>query len=725
MPSLSAVPGEIVAFTARCLLRLFFRAKCIGTLPKADKMLIISNHQSFVDGVLIGAFLPISPTYLIHTTIANRWYFRFPLLFLRHKVVDTNNPLAIKALVSLIDEGHPVVIFPEGRITQTGSLMKIYDGPAFVAAKTACTIVPVHIDGAVHSPFSRMKGDFAQKAFPRITLTIQQPRTIPMPEARTAKQRRRLASEAMRRIMQEAAFRSRKQMSIYEAFLDAVELQGKDRDILEDIQASPVTYGTIIKGSLALGRIATRLGGERENIGVLMPNVNATVYLLLGMFAMRRIPAMLNFTSGAGAIQNACRISRIKTVITSRAFVEKAKLGDLISQLSAVRVVYLEDLRKQFGLLDKLWLMLWAVRQPRRVMRKARPEDPAVILFTSGSEGMPKGVVLSHDSILANAAQISAAFPFSSKEKFMSALPLFHAFGLTAGIILPLLNGCRVFLYPSPLHYRMIPEIIYDRDCTVLFATNTFLGKYAQVAHPYDFYSLKYLVVGAEKLTEDVQRLCMEKFGVRALEGYGATECSPVIAVNTPLAVRPGTVGELLPGIEARVAQVEGVESGGVLHVRGENLMLGYLKHDQPGVIQPPHSEFGSGWYNTGDVVTVADGFVTLQARLKRFAKVAGEMVSLDLVERVASVAEPSALHAASAYKDSRRGEVIVLFTQDKNLKREGIQAAAREMGAPELAIPKRIIYLDRIPLLGNGKKDYIALGKMAQEAAAQTEVSA
>ena len=216
-------------------------------------------------------------------------------------------------------------------------------------------------------------------------------------------------------------------------------------------------------------------------------------------------------------------------------------------------------------------------------MRKAKPEDPAVILFTSGSEGMPKGVVLSHGSILANAAQISAAFPFSSKEKFMSTLPLFHAFGLTAGIILPILNGCRIFLYPSPLHYRAIPEVIYDRDCTVLFSTNTFLSKYAQVAHPYDFYSLKYLVVGAEKLTEDVQRLCMEKFGLRVHEGYGATECSPVIAVNTPLAARAGTVGELLPGIDYRIAPIEGVDTGGVLHVRGENLMLGYLKHDQAG----------------------------------------------------------------------------------------------------------------------------------------------
>lgn len=725
MPSLSEIPGEIVAFTARMLLRLFFRAKLVGKLPKADRMLIISNHQSFVDGVVIGAFLPISPTYLIHSTIANRWYFKVPLMFLRHKVVDTNNPLAIKALVNLIEEGHPVVIFPEGRITQTGSLMKIYDGPAFVAAKTQCTVVPLVIDGAVYSPFSRMRGDFPQKTFPRITLTINPPTVIPMPEAPTAKQRRRLASEAMRRVMQDAAFRSRKLSGLFEAFLDAIQLHGKDRDMLEDIAAKPVTYGTILKGSLALGRLVTKFSIEGENVGVLMPNANATVYLLLGMFAMRRTPAMLNFTSGLDAIQNACRISQIKTVVTSRAFVEKAKLGDLIQQLNNVRILYLEDLRSQFGLIDKAWLILWALWNPRRVMRKARPEDPAVILFTSGSEGMPKGVVLSHGSILANAAQITAAFSFSSKEKFMSALPLFHAFGLTAGVILPVLNGCRVFLYPSPLHYRAIPEITYDRDCSVLFATNTFLSKYAQVAHPYDFYNIKYLVVGAEKLTEDVRRLCMEKFGLRVLEGYGATECSPVISVNTPIAARSGTVGELLPGIDFRVAPVEGVDKGGVLHVHGDNIMLGYLKHDQPGVIQPPSSEFGPGWYNTGDVVTVDDEFVKLHARLKRFAKVAGEMVSLELVERVASTAQPNALHAASSYKDSRRGEVIVLFTQDKNLRREAMQESAREMGAPELAIPRKVIYLDRIPLLGNGKKDYVTLEKMAHEMATQTEVSA
>jgi acyl-[acyl-carrier-protein]-phospholipid O-acyltransferase/long-chain-fatty-acid--[acyl-carrier-protein] ligase len=329
---------------------------------------------------------------------------------------------------------------------------------------------------------------------------------------------------------------------------------------------------------------------------------------------------------------------------------------------------------------------------------------------------MPKGVVLSHDSILANTAQIAAAFPFSSKERFMSALPLFHAFGLTAGIVLPIINGCRIFLYPSPLHYRVIPEFVYSYDSTVLFSTNTFLANYAKVAHPYDFHALRYVVVGAEKLTEDVQRLCMEKFGIRPVEGYGATECSPVIAVNTPLATRSGSVGEILPGIEYRIAPVEGIEKGGALHVRGANVMLGYLRNDQPGAIQPPRSEFGDGWYNTGDIVTNEDGFVTIQARMKRFAKVAGEMVSLEIVERIAAAARPNGLHASVSIRDSGRGETILLFTEDSTLKREELQQAARQLGAPDIAIPKRVIYSERIPLLGNGKKDYVTLTSLASD---------
>jgi acyl-[acyl-carrier-protein]-phospholipid O-acyltransferase/long-chain-fatty-acid--[acyl-carrier-protein] ligase len=713
MEILRLVGGEIVAFIARVLLRTFYRAKVHGTLPKADKLLIISNHQSFLDGVIIGAFLPCSPTYLVHSTIANRWYFKFPLSFIRHAVVDTEKPLAIKTLVSLVESGKPVVIFPEGRITVTGAVMKVYDGPAFVAAKTECAVVPINIDGAVYSPFSRMLGDFPRLTFPRITMRIHPPVTIPMPDGPTAKVRRRKAAEQMRRVLQRSIYDSRTPKGLFDALLDAAALQGHDRVMLEDIKLEPVTYGTIVRNSLALGRLTAKFTSEGEMAGVLMPNVNATVYLLFGMWAMRRVPAMLNYTSGVEALQNACRLANVKTVFTSRAFVDKLKLHDVVAKLPA-RVLYLEDLRKSFTLWDKLWLIGWAKRHPRRVQRNGAPRDPAVVLFTSGSEGKPKGVVLAHDSILANTAQIAAAFPFSSKEKFMSVLPLFHAFGLTAGIMLPILNGCRILLYPSPLHYRVIPEFVYSYDSTVLFATNTFLANYAKVAHPYDFYSIKYAVVGAEKLTDDVQRLCMEKFGFRPVEGYGATECAPVIAVNTPLRTRSGTVGEVLPGIDYRIAPVEGIETGGALHVRGDNLMLGYLRDDQPGEVAPPQSEYGVGWYNTGDIVSLDEGFVTIQARMKRFAKVAGEMVSLEVVEKIAAAARPHGMHASLSMRDPARGETIILFSEDPTLTRDDLQTAARTIGAPDLAVPRRVVHTERIPLLGNGKKDYVTLAAIA-----------
>jgi Acyl-CoA synthetases (AMP-forming)/AMP-acid ligases II len=492
---------------------------------------------------------------------------------------------------------------------------------------------------------------------------------------------------------------------LVESLLDAVDLHGKKRLILEDVKQSPESYAQILKATFALGRLASKFTREGENVGVLMPNVSATVSLVFGLMAMRRIPAMLNYTAGADGMQSACAIAKIGVVFTSRAFIEKAKLGAVVESLKDVRVLYLEDLRPQFGLLDKLWLIGYALRFPRRAMKVARPEDPAVILFTSGSEGKPKGVVLSHASILANVAQIQSVIEFSSKDKFLSALPLFHAFGLTAGAILPLLNGTRVFLYPSPLHYRMIPEIIYDRDCTVLFATNTFLANYAKAAHPYDFYRIRHLVVGAEKLTEEVQQICYEKFGLRVLEGYGATECSPVLSVNTPMAYRAGSVGELLPGIEHSLQPVPGIDAGGALHVRGPNVMLGYLKEDRPGEIQPPRSELGEGWYNTGDIVAMDGGFVTLQGRMRRFAKVAGEMVSLELVERIAASAQPKFLHASTAVKDAARGEMIVLFTADPELKRDSLLALARAMGAPEIAIPRRVIHLDKIPYWATAKR--------------------
>ncbi|HOK46485.1 MAG TPA: AMP-binding protein [Bryobacteraceae bacterium] len=698
------------------LLRFIFRVRVRGTLGRHEKLLIVANHQSLLDGILLGASLPVQPVWVLHTEVAAHWWVRLPMRFLPHLVVDSTHPMAMKSVIALVESGRPVLIFPEGRVTTTGSMMKIYEGPAFVAAKTGATVVPVHIDGAIYTYFSRARTGYPRKLRPRITITILPPRTITAPEGVPSRARHRMGAEALRKIMQEAAFASYEKTTLFPALLDSISLYGRRRRVLRDIQKE-VTFGQILKGSLALGRLVAKLSREGETVGVLMPNVAATVSLLYGMFAMRRVPALLNYTAGHETIRSTCRAAGLRTVITSRAFLEKMRLTGLPGKLDGVKVVCLEDLRSQFRLTDKLWLMCWALWFPRAAARRARPEEPAVIVFTSGSEGKPKGVALSHDNFISNLAQIRAVIEFTPADKLLSALPMFHTFGLTVGIFLPFSRGCSVLLYTSPLHYRVIPELIYSYDCTVLFSSSTFLGNYARHANPFDFRSLRLVVAGAEKLSDDVRKLYFEKFGIRIHEGYGVTETSPVLSVNTPMAFKTGTVGELFPGLEYRIEPVPGIAKGGLLHVRGPNVMLGYISEEQPGVIQPTRSIFGEGWHNTGDIAEVdEEGFITIHGRVRRFAKVAGEMVSLDQVERVARAASPQAAHASTAVAEPGRGEVIILFTDDRTLRRERLLEAARAIGAPELAVPRRIIMLDEIPQLGSGKTDYVTLNRLARE---------
>ena len=698
----------------RAFLKVLFRIELSGD-PSVfinERTLIVVTHESFLDGLLIGLMMPVDAVFVVHSQIARRPLFAFMLRFVKHLAVDSTSPLAMKQIVRLVESGQPVVIFPEGRITRTGSLMKVYDGAAFVAAKTGATIVPVRIDGAARSYFGRLAGVYPRKLFPKVGIAIQPRRHIPMPDLPSAKLRRRRSGELMRDILLDMLVATRPQRTLFDAFLDGQRCFGRNYKLVEDILLREASYGSLLKMALALMRVTGRLTVPGEVVGVLTPSAAPTLGLILALSAGRRIPAMLNYTAGADGLRAACTAGNIRTLIASRGFIEKARLGAVIAQLEGIHIHYLEDLKTALGPFDKLWV-LWHLVFPASAALPQHPDDPALVLFTSGSEGKPKGVVHSHNSLLANVAQIRAVADFTPLDKFMMALPLFHSFGLTCGVLLPLVAGCKVFLYPSPLHYRIIPEIVYDRDCTVLFGTSTFLGNYGKHAHPYDFGRLRYVVAGAEKLNEAVRCLWIEKFGIRILEGYGITECAPVVAVNVPMACQIGSVGKLLPGIEYEIEAVPGISQGGALHVRGPNVMKGYFLFDQPGVLQPPA---GEGWYATGDIVERDDeGFIYIRGRQKRFAKIAGEMISLEVVEKIAAGAAPGASHAASTRSDAAKGEALVLFTTAPTLNREDLLSAARQLGAPELAVPRLIRHLEAIPLLGSGKTDYVRLKQIAE----------
>jgi acyl-[acyl-carrier-protein]-phospholipid O-acyltransferase/long-chain-fatty-acid--[acyl-carrier-protein] ligase len=711
------LPHELVRAFLAAILKFCYRVEVRGAenlKDIGDRAVIVGNHVSFLDGVLFAVFLPGKLTFAIDTFMAKRWFMRSFMTFADALPIDPTNPMTMKSLIKAVKGGKRCVIFPEGRLTVTGALMKIFEGPGMIADKADAPLVPIRIDGAQYTPLSRLKGKVRLRWFPKITITVMPPQKFNIPDDVVGRARRNMAGAKLYDVMSEMVFETcERRQTLFSALLDAQDIHGKKQPIVEDVERTTLTYNRLITASTVMGRKLSKTTTKGEYVGLLLPNSLGAAVTFFALQAFGRVPAMLNFSTGAKNMIAALAAAEVKTILTSRRFIEMAKLDDVAAQLSEhASIVYLEDVKSKINLFDKLrGVVTGAFVRSSHENLSISPDEAAVVLFTSGSEGTPKGVVLSHANLLANRYQLGASIDFNPTDIVFNALPMFHSFGLMGGTLLPMLSGIKTFLYPSPLHYRIVPALVYDTNATIMFGTDTFLSGYARVAHPYDFYSVRYIFAGAEKVKDETRRIWGDKFGLRILEGYGATETSPVISANTPMHYKAGTVGRLMPGIDVELEPVPGIDEGGKLIVTGPNVMLGYLRAENPGVLERTEDHR----YDTGDIVTIdEDGFITIQGRAKRFAKIAGEMVSLTAVEGYANAVWPGHMHAVISVPDARKGEQLILLTDKPGAERSDLLSYAKTEGIAELMVPKTIQTVDAVPVLGTGKVDYVGVAELA-----------
>ncbi len=714
------LPHHIIRMILTHVLNFVYDVKVIGLENLKNlqgNAIIISNHTSFLDAVLLWVYIPTELHFAIDTQVSKQWWIQPFLHLFKYIPISPANPMGVKSIIAEVKAGKRMVIFPEGRITTTGALMKIYPGPAMIAAKSDALLVPIHLEGSQFSLFSRFGTQLKTRPQSKITITVQAPKKLQVDETLIGKAKRLAAARGLYDIMVNMKYEAGTlEETLFDSLIDAYKLVGRDKQIMNDATLHPLSFGQFMTGVFVLGKQMAKYQKQGEKAGVLLPNMSASVVAFWGLSVFNITPCMLNFSTGVKNMLASCKAAQITTVFTSKAFLIQGKLeatGQALEE-AGIKLVYLEDLKKQITLWDKISGFI-ASYMPRRYYKKVRgnvsPKDAAVVLFTSGSEGTPKGVVLSHENIQANRLQVQSILDFGLRDHVFNAMPIFHSFGLTVGTLLPLLAGVPVFFYPTPLHYRIIPELIYDSNATIIFGTDTFFNGYAKMAHPYDFYSVRLAIVGAEKLKEETIRKYYDLFGLRVMEGYGATETAPIMAVNTPMYFKRGSVGRLLPGIEYKLEKIPGVEEGGKLLVKGANIMAGYLRDSNPGVLEPPKD----GWYDTGDIVKIdEEGFVIIQGRAKRFAKIAGEMISLTAVETEINALWPGKMHAVVNIPDEKKGEQLVLFTTEPSIERKALSAAFKEKGLSELAVPKDIRVLEKMLVMGTGKVDYVKLKEMA-----------
>lgn len=723
------LPDYFVRLVIWLLTHTLYRIRIVGAenAPRQGPALLVSNHVSFVDAILIGACLPDFVRFMLHRDYYDikglNWFFRL----MRSIPIMASQPRdiieALRRARRELEAGHVVCIFAEGAITRTGHILPFKRGFERIVEGTEVPIVPVHLDRLWGSVFSFQGGRFFWKWPKRIPYPVTVSFGAPLPSNATVPEVR----QAVLELASGAAHYRRGRADLLPAKFMEVAKRRWFSFCMADTTGVELTFGKAAIGSLMLARWVQKNCADERMVGILLPGSVGGALANLAVALAGKVAVNLNFTAGRPIMDSSIEQCGIKTIITSRLFLSRAGIEEIPG------MVFLEDVRKTFTTLPKLLTALQAALLParclcRRLVKIQKPDDLATVIFSSGSTGMPKGVMLSHHNIISNIEGIRQIIDFTPRDRIMGVLPLFHSFGFTGTLWLPLLAGFGVVYHPNPVDAKTIGETVQKYRATLLISTPTFYAGYLRRCSAEEFASLRYAIAGAEKLREQIARGYKEKYGIDLLEGYGCTELSPVVSVNVPNVIhgdekqighKPGTVGHPIPGIAVKVIDPSteiplACGQEGLLLVQGPNRMLGYL--GQPELTA---EVLRDGWYVTGDIAAIdEDGFIQITDRISRFSKIAGEMVPHMKIEDVMNGILGAAASVVTAVPDEQRGEKLIAFYSQNGITRDELWDKLNRSELPKLWIPRRenLYWLEAMPVLGSGKVDLRSIKALALE---------
>jgi len=714
------------------IIHTVFRVRIVGreNIPWSGPALLLCNHISYADGPLVGVCVPRITRFLVSIphfkSKTLQWLFRWVQAIPAGGGSPREAVESIERAREELRQGHVVCIFPEGGMSRTGNLAPFHKGFEKIAEELDIPVIPVHLDRLWETIFSFRGGRFFWKWPGRIPYLVTVSFGQPLPSTATAQQVRQavleLGSEAVE-------YRRTPEDLLHLRFIKTAKRHWFSFS-MADSTGHQLTYGRALVASLLLSRWIRRHCSSESKVGLLLPSSVGGALVNIAALLAGKVPVNLNFTTGPAAITTAIGQCEIRTLLTSRQFLAKAKLEEIEG------MVFLEEVLPQITLWQKATVSLSAFVLPSRVLRfwyanePTRPHSLAAVVFSSGSTGIPKGVMLSHHNVLSNVEGIEQVFWFTGTDRMMGVLPFFHSFGLTGTLWFPLLAGIGVVYHTNPLDAKTIGEMVSRYRATILVSAPTFTAAYLRRCTTEEFATLRYIIVGSEKLPESLAERFKEKFHLDLLEGYGCTEMAPIISVNIPnvadgdvrqTGLKMGTVGHPIPGVIAKVVDLDTGETlptntEGMLLVKGPNRMMGYL--GQP---ERTAEVLRNGWYVTGDISSIdKDGFIRITDRLVRFSKIGGEMVShLKIEERISEMTDGFPCTVTSI-PDEKKGERLVAFYSYKNFVPGELWNRLRRSDLPKLWIPKRddLICIETIPTLATGKTDLRQIRIMARQMA-------